>query len=96
MELEDKVKELKDEFQGLPGPLFRAILCNNKVNGDLTAAVRCLQQFEPEKNTRMRNLPATAADKELKKELSCTPLDGLSQKENNWTGEGKIKQQKLP
>ena len=96
MELEDKVKKLKDEFQGLPKPLFRAILCNNKVNGDLTAAVRCLQQFEPKKNTRMRNLPATAADKELKKGLSCTPLDGLSQKEINWTGEGKIEQQKLP
>lgn len=90
MESEEKVEKLKELFQSLSRPLLRAILCNNEVDGNLTAAVRWIQKFEPAKTTKMPYLPAVAAEKELKEGSCCTPDVGFSQKEKNWTGEGKL------
>ena len=82
MELEEKVNKLKEEIQGLPKLLIKVTLCNDDVNEDLQAAYRCLPKFDQTKNPFVVN-PVTA------------PVNGLnSLKENNWSEEGKVKQEK--
>ena len=59
MELEDKIRMLKEEFNSLPRVLIKKTLCDYAVDGDLTRAKQRLmefrQQFKDQGNCFLKN-----------------------------------------
>ena len=48
MELEEKIKMLKEEFSSLPRVLIKKTLCDDGVDGELTKAKQRLMEFKPQ------------------------------------------------
>ena len=46
MELEEKIKMLKEEFSSLPRVLIKKTLCDDAVDGDVTKAKQRLMEFK--------------------------------------------------
>ena len=46
MELEEKIKMLKEEFSSLPRVLIKKTLCDDAVDGDVTKAKQRLTEFK--------------------------------------------------
>ena len=68
MELEEKVKQLQQEFS-LPKVLIKKTLCGDEINGDLVKAKQRLQEFKQINNR---------SDSPLKSPVVCTkPLTGM-------------------
>jgi len=55
MELEDKIKMLKEEFNTLPRVLIKKTLCDDAVDGDVTRAKERLMEFTHQFKDREMN-----------------------------------------
>ena len=86
MELEEKVKKLEEEFQGLSKLLIKRTLCGDDVNEDLTEARQKLQKFT--KSPFLSNPMAATGAKEFVGSRCCLRVDSLSKKINSWSEEG--------
>ena len=52
IELEEKIKMLKEEFSSLPGILIKKTLCDDAVGGEVTKAKQRLMGFAHQSNDR--------------------------------------------
>ena len=85
MELEEKVKTLETEFQGLSKLLIKRTLCGDDVNEDLTEARQKLQKFT--KTPFLSSPMAATGAKEFGGSRCCPRVDSVS-KINSWSEEG--------
>lgn len=77
MELEDKIKQLEEQFKGLPKVLIKRTLCGDDINEDLTKAMDRLREFQQMKTSLSHNLTATPVTEELRGSLNVTPAEEL-------------------
>ena len=72
MELEDKIKVLKEQFKDLPKVLIKRTLCGDDVNEDITKATDRLREFQ-----QMKNSAASPVREELRGSLYIPPAEEL-------------------
>ena len=73
MELEDKIKQLEEQFKGLPKVLIKRTLCGDDINEDLTKAMDRLREFQQMKTSLSHNPTATPVTEESRGSLNVTP-----------------------
>ena len=78
MELEDKIKKLKEQFKGLPKVLIKKTLCGDDVDGDIAKAADWLREFQQMNNSFFYNpTAATTVTEELKGSLNISTAEEL-------------------
>lgn len=78
MELEEKIKKLKEEFSSLPKVLIKKTLCDAAVDGEVTKARQRLLEFKPQLKDRehcFKNPGVAGRDAgKLNRDLNSSPV----------------------